>query len=96
MKEIKSLDIMSTGKLYAGVCAFLYGIIAVVYGLVLIGILATRGIAFMILGLTNKDKWKKHKPLSKLSKQQRTMKIYLIIGLLIGILVGLVVFYIKK
>ena len=51
MKEIKSLDIMSTGKLYAGVCAFLYGIIAIVYGLVLIGILATRGIAFMILGL---------------------------------------------
>ncbi|MFA5176310.1 MAG: hypothetical protein WC413_03585 [Candidatus Nanoarchaeia archaeon] len=43
------------------------------------------GIAFMVIGLVNKKKWKKYKPWNKLSKAERQYRkvVMIIVGLLI-------------
>lgn len=48
------------------------------------------GIVFMVLGLAHKKEWKKnHKPWSKMSKQEKRLKLWIIISLLIVFLAGL-------
>lgn len=52
------------------------------------------GIVFMILGLANKDKWKKnHRTWKQLSKAERRFKIIVISLLGIGVLAGLVFWF---
>ncbi|MCW8965171.1 MAG: hypothetical protein OQK82_00580 [Candidatus Pacearchaeota archaeon] len=54
------------------------------------------GIVFMILGLVNKDKWKKnHRTWKQLSKSERMLKIIANIILGIGVLAGLIFYWIS-
>lgn len=50
------------------------------------------GVLFMIVGLKNKDKWKKKK-FSKLSSNQRKLKLALLIGLVLLVLVGVAAYF---
>lgn len=51
------------------------------------------GLVFMTIGLLNKDKWKKnHRPWDKLSKEERKIKIFLIIALGVLVILGLAAF----
>jgi len=52
------------------------------------------GIIFLILGLVNKDKWKKnHRTWKQLSKSERKWRMWIIIILGILVLIGLIAFF---
>jgi uncharacterized membrane protein YidH (DUF202 family) len=50
------------------------------------------GVAFMIIGLLNKDKWKEPVKFSKLKPEQRRYKILVMVSLGLLVLLGLVAF----
>ena len=55
------------------------------------------GIVFMILGLVNKDKWKKnHRTWKQLSKTEKILKSIALIILFIGIIAGIVFYYLFR
>jgi hypothetical protein len=73
---------------------FIIGITWIPLGLVFNNnFLSIMGIVFMVLGIANKDKWKKQKPWNKLTKEERKQKKVLIIALGIIVLLGLAAFF---
>jgi uncharacterized membrane protein YiaA len=50
------------------------------------------GLVYIALGLVNKDKWKKEKPWKKLSKQEKKVKLTVLISTLILLVAGIIVF----
>tara|TARA_Y100000310_G_scaffold341126_3_gene439260 strand:+ start:712 stop:1059 length:348 start_codon:yes stop_codon:yes gene_type:complete len=56
----------------------------------------TLGLVFLAIGLANKDKWKPQKKWSQLSKQDKNLKIAILIGLTITFIAGVAVFLIKR
>jgi heme/copper-type cytochrome/quinol oxidase subunit 2 len=54
------------------------------------------GIAFLIAGLVNKDKWKEQEKWSELPPEKRRVKMIVIIGITVLFLVGLVAYLLAK
>jgi len=53
------------------------------------------GIVFFIIGFVNRDKWKKQKKWSEMSKGERNLKLGLILGLGVLVLLGVAVFFVQ-
>lgn len=73
---------------------FIIGIIWVATGVPLKNyVLSAMGAVFLIVGLTNKKKWKQnHRSFNKLSKKEKKQKIILMIILLAILLLGVIAF----
>ena len=54
------------------------------------------GIVFLIVGLTNKDKWKEQQRWSELPPAKRRIKLIAIIGITVLLLVGLIAYILAK
>jgi len=55
------------------------------------------GIIFLVIGLANKDKWKKNRiTRKKLSKAEKNIRIVILVILSILFIVGLVVFFLTQ
>ena len=78
---------------------FIMGIIWTIFGIIFyeeMSFFLIMGIAFMIIGLANKDKWEKnHKTWKQSSKSEKKLKI-IIMALGIVLLVGIIVFFLVE
>ncbi len=76
---------------------FIIGVIWTAFGIIFYDgmfFFLLMGIVFMVLGLANKDKWKKnHRTWKQLSKSEKKFKIIIFILLGIGVLAGLVLWF---
>jgi len=75
---------------------FIMGIIRTVFGVIFFDSLfffLIFGLALMIIGLANKDKWKNHQTLSRKLKSERKLTIWIMIILGLFVLAGLIAFY---
>ncbi|MCD4666489.1 hypothetical protein K8R47_01615 [archaeon] len=74
---------------------FIIGLIWFPFGVIFDNIaFSVMGLVFMIIGLVNKDKWKKNRRMWKdLDKTERNIKMWLIIFLGILVLLGLVMLF---
>lgn len=70
-----------------GIVWTIMGISSKIYSLSIIGIV------FLIIGLLNKDKWKERKTWNKLSKEEKRLKIIMIIVLTIAFVTGITVYF---
>ena len=55
------------------------------------------GLVFFALGIANKDKWKKnHKTWKQLDKNDKKIRLILIIGLVIFLILGIIVYFLSR
>ncbi len=54
------------------------------------------GVAFLIVGLANRDKWKEEPKWSELSPMRRKIMLSLVIGLTVLLLAGIVFYFLAK
>lgn len=54
------------------------------------------GLVFIGVGLANKDKWKKKQKWKVLTKEERKLRLILIIGLTVLLIAGAVVFFLRE
>lgn len=73
-----------------GIVWTIIGIPSKIYSLSIIGIV------FLIIGILNKDKWKERKTWNKLSKEEKRLKIIMIIVLTITFFTGITVYFLSS